>query len=550
LPAPGALRVPVALPPQVEIPYGITPRLAISPDGRRIAYVGNDERGSSIYVQDLHVSGSAVAIDGTGEARTPFFSPDGESLGYLRGGDVEILPLGGGKPRTLVEGLSLSGGAATWASDGSVYYVDFTSGIEKVAVSAGSPQLVKTLEPAKSYGSPQLLPGGRHLLHVVWYMDRASYSVAVTALDTGEQTILFEGGFAPRYVPTGHLLVAQEDLLLGMTFDVDTLEVGPPVPILRGLTTDFGEGVADYAVSDSGSLVFLTGALEREGWLVRLAPGREPERLNRQPTNFNYLTIDLSPDGRRVAVDKNDFDIWIFDLESRDFEVRVTTEPEQDWVPEWDWTGKTLAFVSNRGGGQSIYSRRADGLGVERLMVEDRVAQIWSTSWSPDGQVLLFARFDRETKLDLWVVETDEPASARPFLQTPFSELHPMFSPDGRWLAYLSDESGRLDIYVTSYPDRDIKRKVSRDGGEFARWSADSDRLFYSSGQRVMVVEALDATWTPSQAEVFVEGVDKDFTWDVAPDGQSVIALERRAAPRLHLVQNWFQELERLVPTR
>jgi Tol biopolymer transport system component len=117
-------------------------------------------------------------------------------------------------------------------------------------------------------------------------------------------------------------------------------------------------------------------------------------------------------------------------------------------------------------------------------------------------------------------------------------------------VAYRSDESGRPDIYVTSYPDRAIKRKVSRDGGEYARWSADSDRLFYSSRERVMVVEALDATWTPSQPEVFVEGIDALLTWDIAPDGQSVIALERRAAPRLHLVQNWFQELERLVPHR
>jgi Tol biopolymer transport system component len=183
-------------------------------------------------------------------------------------------------------------------------------------------------------------------------------------------------------------------------------------------------------------------------------------------------------------------------------------------------------------------------------MIEDRAAIKSPASWSPDGQVFLFDQFDRETNSDVWVVDAGAPASARPFLQTPFSEFNPAFSPDGKWVAYNSDESGTFDIYLTSYPDRAIKRKVSRDGGVYARWSADNDRLFYSSRGRVMVVEALDATWTPSQPEVFAEGVDANLTWDITPDGQSVIALERRAAPRLHLVQNWFQELERLVPSR
>jgi Tol biopolymer transport system component len=379
-------------------------------------------------------------------------------------------------------------------------------------------------------------------------LDRGTDSIVVTAVENGEQTILFEGGFAPRYVPTGHLLVAQEDLLLGMTFDVETLEVGPAVPVLRGLTTDFGEGVADYDVSESGTLVFLTGALEREGWLVRLTPGREPERLNRQPTNFNYLPLDLSPDGRRVAVDRNDLDIWIFDLESRDFEVRLTTDAAGDWEPAWDWSGQALAFASMRGGGWSVYARTADGLGDVRALVEDRTAQKWPKSWSPDGRVLLFEQFDRETNNDLWAVEAGDPTTARPFLQTSFDERHAAFSPDGRWVAYSSVESGRWDVYVTSYPDRAIKRKVSREGGLYPRWSADSGRLFYGTSGRVMVVEALDAQWTPSTPEVFVEGIDVMWTWDVAPDGKSVIALERRPPLRLHLVQNWFEELERLVP--
>jgi hypothetical protein len=162
--------------------------------------------------------------------------------------------------------------------------------------------------------------------------------------------------------------------------------------------------------------------------------------------------------------------------------------------------------------------------------------------------VLLFDQLDRESGVDLWLVEAGQPGSARPFLQTPSAEYQATFSSDGQWVAYSSNESGRSEVYVTSYPDGRIKRKVSRDGGADPRWSADSGRLFYASRGRVMVVEALDDRWGPSQPEVFVEAIDAILTWDVAPDGQSVIALERRPAPRLHLVQNWFEELKRLVP--
>jgi Tol biopolymer transport system component len=543
------IHVPLALPPGVAIPYGYTPRLAISPDGLRIAYIGLDERGAAIYVQDLKSPGSAEPVEGTSEAVTPFFSPDSESLGYLRRSGIEIVSLSGGKPRSLVAGVSFVGGNATWGSDDWIYYVDATSGIERVQASGGSsPHSLKSPAPGEAYDNPRPLPGGRHVLHAIWQRDQGRPCVAVTAIASGEQTILFEGGFSPRYVPTGHLLVAQEDMLLGMTFDPETLKVGSPVPVLRGLTTDFGEGVADYAVSESGSLTFLTGALEQEGWLVRLTPGKESERLNRQPADFDYLPIDLSTGGRRVALGRNDLDVWIFDLESKDLDVRVTTDPTQEWNPVWEPSGEALAFASQQGGGWSIHSRSADGLGAVQPLVEDRRAQKWPRSWSPDGKVLLFDQLDRESGVDLWLVEAGQPGSARPFLQTPSAEYQATFSSDGQWVAYSSNESGRSEVYVTSYPDGRIKRKVSRDGGADPRWSADSGRLFYASRGRVMVVEALDDRWGPSQPEVFVEAIDAILTWDVAPDGQSVIALERRPAPRLHLVQNSVEELKRLVP--
>jgi hypothetical protein len=383
---------------------------------------------------------------------------------------------------------------------------------------------------------------------------QAHWSVAVTTIATGEQKVLFERGFAPRYLPTGHLLVAQEDVLLAMTLDLDTLTVGSPVAVLRGLLTSLGPGVAAYAVSDTGVLVHLTGALERDGWLVRLGPGVAPERLNKKPLDLEYGTgMALSPDGRRLAVARlENFDLWTFDLGTRDLDARVTTNVGGDYNPVWGPREGTLTFNSNQGGLRAIYSRRADGRGpVEPLLADRQALKGGPLSWSPDGTVLLVAQADPETKLDLWVVPAARSDAAQVFLRTEFNEGAAAFSPDGRWVAYASDETGRSEVYVTSYPNQGIKRRVSREGGTSPRWSSDG-RLFFAWETRVMQVEATDSRWTPSTPETFVDGVDGGEifrNWDVAPDGRSVIALEQRRPIQLHMVQNWFAELERLVPT-
>ena len=412
----------------------------------------------------------------------------------------------------------------------------------------GRPSQSRHARLPRQYKYPQLLPGGRYLLHHVSHTEGGRRSIAVTEIATGEQKIVFEGGFAPRYVPTGHLLVAQEDLLLGMTFDLETLKVGPPVPVLRGLATDFGGALADYAVSESGSLVYLTGALEKDGWMVRLTPGHEPERLNRQPTNFNYLSCDVSPDGRRVAVDRNDFDIWIFDLESRDFEVRLTTDPALDSTPVWEPTGEGVTFASYQGGRFSIRSRRANGLGEARPLLEDRDV--------PAGRARGLPTARRCCSSDSIARRMPTSGWSRPagLPQPGPSSRHPSTSGSGvlaeRRLGGVQVVANRGDPRSTSPPTPIApSRERSRAMAVGGRGGAPTATVCSTAARgRVMVVEALDAQWTPSQPEVFVEGVDTLLTWDVTPDGKSVIALEQRPALRLHLVQNWFEELKRLVP--
>jgi Tol biopolymer transport system component len=208
--------------------------------------------------------------------------------------------------------------------------------------------------------------------------------------------------------------------------------------------------------------------------------------------------------------------------------------------------------MSTRGGGVGVYSQRADGLGPETLLIEERRAMKSPQSWSPDGKTLLFSQVDPETLDDLWVVPAEQPAAAEVFLRTEFNESIAAFSPDAKWVAYISTESGTPEVYVISYPDKNVKWKISRGGGLSAAWSADSRRIFYSWGANVMVVEALDAQFTPSLPKLFVTGIDGGAprTWGMAPDEKSVIALERRPPPQLHMVENWFKELERLVPVK
>jgi serine/threonine protein kinase/Tol biopolymer transport system component len=542
--------VPVALPEGGRIAYiFLAPLLAISTDGRRIAYGLEPLR--SLWVQDLDRPGEARPVLGTSGGFGPFFSPDGTSLGYLGSDGVKVVSLSGGDPRSVGEGGGWrTDGGAIWVDDW-VYYVDGTGGISRAAASGtGAAQSITRPDPDLRYRYPQPLPGGERILHSAFRRGALLSDVAVTDTSSGEQTMLFKGAFAPRYLPTGHLLVAQEDVLLGMTLDLDTLKVGPAVPVLEGLVTSADVGVAAYAVSDSGTLVYLTGALEREGWLVRLTPGSEPERLNARPTNFAYGGLAVSPDGRQVALSRTDGDLWIFDLDSRELETRVTTDPARDWYPIWGPDDRTLAFVSTRGGGVGVYSRRADGLGPETLLIEDRRAVKWPSSWSPDGKTLFFHQIDPETLGDLWVVPAGQPAAAEVFLRTEFDEVWPAISPDAKWVAYASTESGAHEIYVISYPDKNIKRKISRGGGLLPKWSSDGKRIFFGSGPRVMVVDALDAQWTPSPPKLFVTGVDASggSKWGLTPDEKSVIALERRPAPRLHMVENWFAKLKRLVP--
>ncbi len=337
---------------------------------------------------------------------------------------------------------------------------------------------------------------------------------------------------------------------MAMPFDLTTLRAGQPLPVLQGLITNRGELFAEFAISETGSLVYLEGSSERERWLVRLAPNRPPERLNETPRPFEYLPLNLSPDGRHVALSMEASDLWLFDMERRDLSVRLTADPLWEWHPVWMPDGLSLTYVSDREGMWAFFSQPVDGIGGAKKILINEFDK-WPGSWSPDGKTFIYSEAHPGTGVDLWVYSTETPDEPRPFLRSVANEFLPVFSPDGRWVAYRSDESGQDEIYVVSYPELHTKRKVSRDGGNSPRWSADGTRIYFQWTDWVMVSDFVeDRGVTTSLPERFVKGVDSQiYTWDVAPDGSHVIALERRRPPQLRLVLNWFEELKRLVPT-
>jgi len=531
----------LATPDSVQLSYDHWPGMAISPDGRRIVFRGTQGGRRHLFLQGLDQGGPAQPIRGTEGADSPFFSPDGKRLGFLTGGRLKTVALKGGQPLDLAP-VGRSHRGACWGFDGNIYFVpQHTSGVFRIPAEGGTAEEIAAGSERKG-GYPQLLPSGTHLLYTT---DSKPPRVALLSVATGEETTLYEHGFYARYVATGHILFAQADTLMAMPFDLESLEPGEPARVVEGIRTHRGELFAEFAVSQTGSLVYLDGVSEREHWLVRLAPDREAERLNSTPAPFDYLPIDLSPDDKRIAMTLNSA-VWIFDVERGDLGVRLT---ESGHHPVWTPDGSTTTYTVER----ELWSRPAAGAGEPEPLVTGPGSR-WPGAWSRDGSAFIYTE-DAETGLDLWVYTTADPDTPRRFLHSPDNEWFPSFAPDGRWVVYSSDESGDWDVYVISYPDARTRHKVSTEGGSSPRWTADGSRIFYQWRDQVMVVEVSDsAAFSTSLPKRFVRGVDAGAliggTWDVADDASYVVALEQRPAPRLNLVLGWFEELRERVPGR
>ncbi len=561
-------RVVVPLPPTDRLALGALPVIALSSDGTRLVYVANHGGSTHLYVRSIDRFEAAL-VPGTDGAESPFFSPDGQSVGFFAEGKLKKVSLSGGAPLTLCSAPVNRGGS--WGLDDSIIFApSITWGLFRVSSAGGTPKPLTVPDRKKGeYGHrwPEILPGGKAVLFTVWTgtsFDDAR--IAVVSLETGERRVLIEGGTYARYVPSGHLVYARAGGLLAVPFDLNRLEVtGPSVSIFEGVSMNPTFGGAEFSSSADGSLAYVPGGLRvGEETLVWVDRKGVAQTLPAPPRG--YMSPRLSPDGQRlaVAIVGTNIGLWIYDLARGTLTRLIASGPIP--FPIWTPDGKHLTFTSALGGALNLYWMPADGSGAAEPLTRSEDAQ-WPGSWSPNGQVLAFTEADPTTGYDIWVLGLDgDPSTplgagrkARPFLQTASNEYLPMFSPDGRWLVYGSDESGRQEIYVRPFPGPGGKLQISTEGGTELMWARNGRELFYRNGDKMMAVAVeTKPTFAAAKPKLLFEGHYEpgvfayEPNYDVAPDGQRFLMIkgseQESAATQINVVENWSEELRRLAP--
>ncbi len=572
---PPPMRLSVEVPPGQSLwtVQGAAP--VISPDGTRLAFVAQNEAGErKLYLRHLDQL-QASALSGTEGAANPFFSPDGQWIAFFAGGKLKKISVVGGAAVTLCDASTGRGGS--WGEDGNIIFAPTRrSGLSRVSSAGGTPEAVTTLDEEKgeiAHRWPQVLPGGKVVLFTVESAGRTfeEATIQVQSLETGEKKTLQQGGYYGRYLPAGHLVYVSERTLFAAPFDLGRLEVtGPPAPILENVQANPAYGSGKFDFSRTGTLVYLTGeeAVDAVSIFWMDSVGKTEPLLI---TPRDYLRLSFSPDGRRLAVDFSDGEnreIWAYDLE-RETLSRLTFSEGTDSTPVWTPDGRYVTFRSVRHeGAANIYWKRADGTGEAQRLTESSNSQI-PYSWSPDGRMLAFWEEDPDTQSDLWMLpmEEDEQGALKPgkpvqFLRTPAREDGGNISPDGRWLAYGSSESGRYEVYVRPFPGPGGKWQISADGGDYATWSPNGRELFYrtlGAPNRIMVVSytvegdsfraGKPRLW--SEGQFTRRGNARNFA--LHPDGKRFavpIAAEDTEAPEVthvNLILNWFDEVRRRV---
>jgi serine/threonine-protein kinase len=533
-----------------------------SPDGQYLAFAGYDR----LYLQRMDefdakpVPGTEGPISWEREGiRSPFFSPDSQSIGYMARGFLYKVRVAGGAP-VRVTGVPAVFSGASWGADGTIVIGLPSAGLMQVSSDGGTLEQFTSLDyenGERSHRMPHTLPDGRNILFTIGSVDGPLIGVA--SLETGEHRRLIEGS-SPRYLPTGHLVYLQLDSLMAVPFDLGTLELGgTPVPVVDGvLNWVWGAVPVPYfTISNAGSLAYLSGRqvpfvrrnklvwVDREG---RSKPVTEEEN--------EYLYPRASPDGKQLAVSLQTDEgrsVWLYDLEGG--RSRRLTFEGMHFVSLWTRDGQRLTFHSDHAGGQGIFWREVRGSSLaEELSINEYVA--WPSSWSPDDAVLAYTEGNPVTNGDIWLL-LREGGDPIPFAQTAYDERHAAFSPDGRFIAYVSDESGQAEVYVQPYPGSAGKEVASTNGGIEPVWSADGQELFYRLGNELLVVDVeLESELALGPPRVLFQGSFSPTrvgppNYDVSPDGTRFIMVEENdnLPTEVNVVLNWFEELKRLVPT-
>ena len=565
---PQVSRFTITPPSEAALSIGAEDRdLAITPDGSRIIYAGAS--GSALFVRSLERL-DMTRLTGLGTPHGPFLSPDSQWIGFGDGLDaLKKVPLTGGAAVLLGR---IDGGlrGAAWAPDDTIIFgtTNGTTGLQRIPAAGGEATVLTRPNHAGGEADhfwPELLPGGQAVLFTIipatGGLDAAS--IAVLDLRTGAQTILIRGGTHAHYVRSNYLVYGSAGTLRAVRFDpASRAVVGPPVTVVSDTATTFA-GAVDAVVANDGTLVYMPGKFEPVTtstlvWVDRR--GRE-EPLKAPPRTYFYPR--LAPDGTRLAVYSFDqeYDLWVWDL-ARATLTRVTSDPGQDTFPVWLRDSRRLLFGSERAGARNLFRQAADGTGgVERLTESSNLQN--PTAISPDGTVLVFTETMPRTGQDVMILPLTGERRAAALIQTAFAERNGEISPDGRWIAYEADDSRQFEIYVRPFPNvAEGRWQVSSSGGTRPLWARNGQELFFlaPTGALMRVAVQPGSTWTATAPMQLLEAryfggnlrAALGRTYDISPDGQRFLMIKPSdptpVSSSLVIVQNWDQELKRLVP--
>jgi serine/threonine-protein kinase len=545
--------------------------VAISPDGTRLIYASLN----GLFMRTMS-DAELRPIPGTSTLQPshPFFSPDGQWVGFYSTQDSTFkkIAVTGGAPLTICK--TVAGSAASWAGN-QIVFSNPSQGIMRVASDGGrEPELLIPLKPPEAAAMPQILDSGRLLLFTLFSEAKSGAEdkgqVVVQSLQTGERKVVLRGGSSARYVPTGHLLYAVAGTLLAVPFDLKTLQVkGEAVLIIQDIwrAADLGSTAA-YGFSDDGTLVYTLGTLLRPASSSMLAFADRNGKVQSLPLPPQpYYHPRISPDGKQIVYGTDDGTeaiISIYDLKAGGAPRRLTFEG-RNTSPIWSADGQRITFESDRAGDRGIFQQLANGGAAERLTSAESGVEHRPEAWTPDGKTLAFLVNKPGVGGDIWTLTIDGERKPKPLVERPISnERYTSFSPNGRWFAYVSTEVGNvMQVFVQPFPPTRAKYQISTEGGLTPAWSPDGKQIFYGQQLTTRIV-AVDINTEPTfsfgkPVPLPIEGAAiigsyPGRNFDITPDGKQFLIVMPRASAistssrQINVVLNWFEELKQLVP--
>jgi Tol biopolymer transport system component/tRNA A-37 threonylcarbamoyl transferase component Bud32 len=523
--------------------------LALSQDGRTAAYIASSGGKVGLWVRPLDGT-AARLLPGTEGATHPFWSPDGKSVAFFTSSLLERMDLTASSPVTICE--TPLGREGVWSNDGQILFSTLSGGLSRVAASGGTPSVLTALDASRGEiraRAPQILPGGRFLYRI--QSDKPEYTGVFWAslskpsernrLLTSETNALF----APGNEGKNYLLWLRGATLFAQELNVDTLQLsGEPHAVVDPVATSLASNQMNVAVSGNGLLLYSAlHASSQFTWFDR-AGGT----LGLMGEPGEYSTFRLSPDGSRVAVSRGPA-LWLLEVDRGVFSRFTATQAEGVMFPVWSPDSRTIVYAK-----QSLYRKDVSGAGGEQRLTESQHQR--SLDWSRDGRFLLYDEIAPTGQRDLWILPVEPDAKPRLYLHTPFSDLWGRFSPEStpHWVAYGSNESGRFEVYVQSFPEPRGATRISTGGGRYPQWSPDGKELFYVSPDLKLMSVSLklsaDSVKPSAPTELFALPADDNSInpYDVAPDGRFLVrANPQNAPPPLTVIVNWPALLKRSI---